>query len=562
MIKQKEHLQLLPLAEVDELYARPEFNDRERQLYFMLTEMEFKNTNIYETIKTRSYFILQLGYFKAKQQFFTFTFEDVSDDMAYVGKVYFNNKLNVTGDISIEYLKKQRQHILTVFDYRTWSLSLKPAVKIHLSELIKTYPKIHNMFRHLLTYFEVNRIILPSYRTLQDLFTETVKLEKIRLRKCLEKLSEDDKSQLEKLIKNNDGITQLNVIRADQKNFKYTAIQLEVEKVNQLSTLYQSAKLFIPTLQLSNNAVRYYADIAEQYAAFRLRRLSKSQQFLHLICFVFYRYQQLNNNLITSFMYYVRLIEAEEKDYVEKAQSDYASKLTMVLPKVSEFLQWFPKQDKAPNVTYAELSKKAYKILPKEQFNPMADFISGHAFNKKAAKQAFYSIASRKISLYLRPILLALDFEYCDKNHVIVKLMDLLKTHYAAGKPPSSLKMSDELEGLLSKKRIADLKVEPTDRNINPHLLESYVYQKMYHYIDRGQLCCNDSVSYSDLKHDLVSDEIVDQVGAIATKFGYSKIPIYCDEHLHQMINKLDKAWETTMGNIDSGKNKGRKSVV
>ena len=54
---------------------------------------------------------------------------------------------------------------------------------------------------------------------------------------------------------------------------------------------------FIPTLKLSKNAIRYYADVAEQYAASRLRRLSKPQQWLHAICFVYHRYQQIMDNI-------------------------------------------------------------------------------------------------------------------------------------------------------------------------------------------------------------------------------------------------------------------------
>ena len=80
------------------------------------------------------------------------------------------------------------------------------------------------------------------------------------------------------MIDREDGISQLNIIRADQKNFQYTAVRAEVMKAQEIADLYEFAKIFIPTLKLSKNAVRYYADVAEQYATSRLRRLSKSQQ--------------------------------------------------------------------------------------------------------------------------------------------------------------------------------------------------------------------------------------------------------------------------------------------
>ena len=81
--------QLLPEAEVSELYARPAFNKKERELYFELSAQEKLLTNLYTANKTRVYFILQLGYFKAKQQFFKFNFEDATDDVDYITSQYF-----------------------------------------------------------------------------------------------------------------------------------------------------------------------------------------------------------------------------------------------------------------------------------------------------------------------------------------------------------------------------------------------------------------------------------------------------------------------------------------
>lgn len=56
-------VQLLPDIEIADLYAIPEFNHSERQLYFTLTPQEASILNHYSNIRTRIYFILQLGYF-------------------------------------------------------------------------------------------------------------------------------------------------------------------------------------------------------------------------------------------------------------------------------------------------------------------------------------------------------------------------------------------------------------------------------------------------------------------------------------------------------------------
>lgn len=60
-------IQLLSSTEVEELYARPDFNAHEQHLYFSLTQSEREALAQFSKTKTRIFFILQLGYFKAKQ---------------------------------------------------------------------------------------------------------------------------------------------------------------------------------------------------------------------------------------------------------------------------------------------------------------------------------------------------------------------------------------------------------------------------------------------------------------------------------------------------------------
>ncbi|HHT3876015.1 TPA: DUF4158 domain-containing protein [Enterobacter hormaechei] len=81
-------IQLLSNAEVEELYSRPEFNVHEQRLYFTLTQSERDALTQFSNTKTRIFFILQLGYFKARQQFFSFLLEDVSNDVQFIANVY------------------------------------------------------------------------------------------------------------------------------------------------------------------------------------------------------------------------------------------------------------------------------------------------------------------------------------------------------------------------------------------------------------------------------------------------------------------------------------------
>ncbi|NJR65276.1 MAG: DUF4158 domain-containing protein, partial [Leptolyngbyaceae cyanobacterium CRU_2_3] len=67
-------IQLLTDAEISDLYDRPDFNKEEREFFFTLNQAEEKLLTHYRNARTQVYFILQLGYFKAKQQFFDINF--------------------------------------------------------------------------------------------------------------------------------------------------------------------------------------------------------------------------------------------------------------------------------------------------------------------------------------------------------------------------------------------------------------------------------------------------------------------------------------------------------
>ena len=549
-------IQLLTDAEISDLYDRPDFTLEERELFFTLSPNEQRALNQYHNTRTRVYFILQLGYFRAKQQFFSFHFEDAAGDTSFILKRHFGQTdTDWKGSLSRDSIRTQKQNILGLFGYQEFSTDLEPQISNKLGELIRYFPKGHSALRQLLFYLERQRIIIPSYRKLQDMFSVAFSSEEARLKPLLLSIPVYWREQLSALIEHEDGLNQLNLLRADQKDFQYSAVRFEIEKAKRIEDLYCFADQFLPSLGISKNAIRYYADVVEQYAAFRLRRLGKNQQWLYALCFIFHRYQQIMDNLIVTFLYHTRAMMDSAKAFAEMQQLKHSGRMVVDFPKLAKFLKWFPERDKS--LTHEQLNEAAYRILPKQQFSVLADFLSGNTFDKTAAKWQYYADSSRLISLYLRPIVLAVPFNYYKADSQVMELIGLVKTHYSSGKSPSTLRISDELGLTVPKRLVRYLKRKPEDEHLDPYLFEFFICQKMYHLINRGKLCCNASVSYGDINHDLVNDALVDDVESIAHQFGYPKIPIYCQERLDDALTTLDHAWITTTDNIRLEKNAG-----
>lgn len=548
-------INLLSGIEIDSIYALPLFNEVERSIYFEFTDQELEAIKKYRTDRAQVSFMLSLGYFKAKQQLYRVDLSLSQDTQYLVGKYFDNTDVDLAGKINDRTYQKQKADILTLFNYQDWSPELELKIDLRACELLRYYPKPHNASRQLLDYFDKQQIIIPGYRKLQDIFTCAFTDEEKRLNKLILAIPDSIKKQLSSLIARDNGITQLNIIRSDQKDFQYTAVRDEVKKAQTIAELYEFSKLFIPSLRLSKNAVYYYAEVTEQYAAFRLRKLSKPQQWLYALCFIYHRYQQIMDNLIISFMSHVKAIMDAGKTFSDIALMEHSSGLVVDFPKLASFLKWFPERNET--LTHEELNEEAYNILPKIQFPALAKFFDSNTFDKKAARWKFYLKSARLFSLYLRPIVIAVSFMFYKENDQIIDLITLLKTHYGSGKTPASFKLADEFGLTVPWNMTQYLKKDPNDKYLDPHLFEFFVYQKIYHHIDRGRLCCNDSLSYCDIDCDLVSEVLVDNAEKIATEFGYPKIPIYCDKHLDDATKMLDEVWETTTKNINTNNNAG-----
>jgi hypothetical protein len=92
----KREIKLLSKSEVSDIYDVPDFDDHERELYFAVDDNEAEILANLHTINTKIFFILQLGYFKAKHRFFKVNLKKANKDIAFINKKYYQNKVAFT----------------------------------------------------------------------------------------------------------------------------------------------------------------------------------------------------------------------------------------------------------------------------------------------------------------------------------------------------------------------------------------------------------------------------------------------------------------------------------
>jgi hypothetical protein len=78
-------LSILSGQEVGDLYDLPRFTEEDRHLHFDLSATERDLVGGVATISVAVHMVLQLGYFKAKRQFFVYSLAAAGEDLEYIG---------------------------------------------------------------------------------------------------------------------------------------------------------------------------------------------------------------------------------------------------------------------------------------------------------------------------------------------------------------------------------------------------------------------------------------------------------------------------------------------
>ena len=208
---EERHLKILTSNEVDELYGLPALDELQREEYFYLHEPERLAMLSLRGLAAKVYFIIQLGYFKAKQQFYIFTFAQVPTDVVAVLRTHFaadyspsllNDLLHNVSTVSKPTRLTQQKMILELTGYQSATANIRKLILRKAQYLARIHSKPIYIFREIVHFLQHRRIVLPGYTVLQQhIISRALVLERERLEQLLSKyLSRQEVSLLQALI--------------------------------------------------------------------------------------------------------------------------------------------------------------------------------------------------------------------------------------------------------------------------------------------------------------------------------------------------------------------------
>jgi TnpA family transposase len=573
--KNSQRLQILSNDEMAELYAVPQFNATERSHYFLLPDTVLHSLKLMKkngrNTSAKLWFILQYGYFKARHQFFHVSYSNIKDDVSFIMANYLSND-----PVPLQLPSRRIQglakcQILKQLGYSHNTNKARQLVLKKARQLAKLTHSVSEIFGETIKYLEIEKMVLPSYTSLQDMIGAALKAEEQRLIEMVKQhLTKHTRQALQNLFSLEEGLYRITEIKLDAKSFQKKEMQSELAKLAVCRPIYAFSKKFIPILGLSRSMIEYYSSLAKLYRVARLRQAPQELSYLYLICYVQGRYERLTSNLIQGFIYYVDKYHQEAKNEAKTALPMLAETLDQHRRPIGKLIKMFTNKE-IMHLPGSQIRSHAFKVMPKETILAVSGKLLNDANDKRKNELKlvweYHRNNYQSILINLRPLFLEIDFESNEdglgdlftaaqflksmfKKDVALKEISLQKIPVRHIRPKLLLDLFTDANSETPKKR--SLK-----KTINPWQYEFYIYRTIRENIKSSKIHVNSSVGYKSFEAEVnIHPDWQKKEKAILHELNNPILLRPIEETLTELESMVEPLIERTNRRVLSGENK------
>ena len=541
-------LSILSTEEVDSLYGLPHFTEGERQIHFDLSPEEQETIDAARTITAGVHLVSQLGYFKAKAQFFVVSLDHVRPDIDHILTRYFPGRLMVeVGALSKPTRLAQQRTILGLMDYRLCGSEDKHALVAFArrAAMLLTQPKF--ILREVLEHLSSQRIVAPGYTSLQDLVSQAVTDERKRVTRMLDAaLPANLQQSLNTLLHADDKIHLINVLKHEASDFSNKELRREVGRRKQLAPLHAFAQTFLMDATLSSESIKYYAGLVQFYTIYKLRRMDISTVRLYLLCFAFHRLRQINDNLIEAFIHLVGQFDKRAKLAAKAAMQQASEEANSNLKAAGEVLGLFVDESIASDCPFSTVKERAFGLLEAAAFPAVTNYLRNVAFDKLDYEWSYFTRLSSTIKRNLRHLFCDVDFAGRLEDAPLVRAISVMQSLLRQNKSrrqADSSKFPEAVIPLVLKKHLYVESVEGEERHktLDVDRYEFLVYRLLRNALESGDLYVNHSNEFRQFEDDLINDARWSHKDAVLAEIGQPILQLPIEETLTGLRTKLEE---------------------
>lgn len=566
MASESRRLSILSTNEIDEIFGFPLFSDDERRLYFDLSVNEREAVEKIRTFSVAAHLILQLGYFKAKRQFFAYTLDaTVLEDLHYIVAQHFPSKaLSALKMPSRPICAELQRTLLQLFNYHLCDAGAKAALgsKAQRFAMLSTQPIY--IFRELTQYLEQLRIVAPSYRYLQEMIGRVVANERTRIAQLLSTCMTDAvEQQLSTLLQADDGLFRISTLKHEAKDFSYSELRHEVERRQFFQPLHEFAQQFLTTAGISNESGKYYASLVKFYTTYKLQRMGKETARLYLLFFAFHRFRQINDNLIEALIHWVDQYEKQAKLAAEEAMRNAIIGASESLQAAGHVLGLFVDTAITDDTPFAAIKEKAFALLEPERFSVVTNYLRNIAFDKTAFEWSQYTKLSARFKRNLRQLFADLDFAGRVEDSPLLEAVEFLQRLLRSDKSPKQTDASLFPTEVIPKglRRYLFSKDDENEKTLDVDRYEFLIYRLLRNALEAGDLYVKNSNEFRRFEDDLISDQRWQDKEAVLHEIGAPILLAPIQDTLAEFNATLEARFTAINQHIADGVNKHIKVI-
>ena len=543
-------LKVLSNAEIDNLYSLPVFDHSDREDYFSMDENVKKFVFGLRKFESRVYFILLLGYFRAKPLIHNFSATDVSEELNYVLNKYFNDKklskFNLPDKFRIRLMNRLLEHV--GFD-RYKPSKHKNDLETRLIHVVKISVDPRYLFDECIAYFGQNRIVLPGYTTILDVISKVIKSEQVRINKILRtQLKSKTKKTVLQMLKSKDRYTDLTKLKKPSSDFSVSEVKREINAHNKISPIFFELKDVIKQLNLSPANLEYYASMVRLKSIYHLKRQTDSQTLLFLVSYLFFRYQESNDNLVSAFEYLARKLHESSKKYARRRILEDINIIRKELKAAGDLLNMYIDGDITDDISFGEVRKKAFKKLSRKKIMLLSQHLNETDFDTHHYEWEYIDSKIQQVTKTIRSIFLTVDLEY---DHVSVPLAEqfkVAKRELTENKSIESINLDIVNKYEL---RFIDEQDDPSPR------FEYFLYRRAYQLFSKKSISVKNSINNKSLSSDLINmGHWSENKNSIIKNTNQPKISKPINHTLNQKLASLQNKLSSVCNTIAKGNNK------
>ena len=549
-------LTVLSEAEKQALYDLPDFDDFQRAEFFAMTEIEHGIVFQRNGLRAQLYCLLQMGYFKAKQAFFRFSLQDVpEEDITFVMQRYFPGMTVALHPLQMTEYYLQRNVIAEFFGYRLWLESDVTSLLDKATELTRQDVTPTFILTELIVFLNNQKIVRPGYTTLQTIIGDALTSERNRLEQVIDEIVDEfARTELKKLLVREDTLSELAAIKQDTKNFSYQMMVVERQKRATLEPLYQIAKTLLPKLEISQQNKNYYASLANFYSIYDLRRLKPGQTYLYLLCYAWQRYQQLSDNLVSSFCYQLKKLEEETKSDSKQLFNQSLSSKQQESPQVGRLILLYVDEAIDDATLFGTVRDQAFNIMPKDSLITAGQRLCEKSPSQMAFRWEAVDNVTARCKKNLRPLAMSTDFSSTDTQNPWLMALSWMKTVFSRQQTLAQRPISEIPAGTIPKRLRSHLLVLDEDgkaTGIRGDRYEFWIYRQIRKRFDINELYLNDSVVNRRFSDDLVS---MQKKADVLKKLDIPWLRQPLDESIDALYAELSQQWKLFDRELRQGK--------